>query len=100
VSSHTDDQLEFIHELEELAGYDGKTADDDFRTLIADVQDEFANLKRGAAREGWEKDERLTVGDVLALGAEVGKDFPKAKKGCDVFVSVWATEQADNAENN
>lgn len=42
----SDDQIEFIHRLERLAGYVGREADDEFRDLIAEIQDEFVNIKR------------------------------------------------------
>jgi hypothetical protein len=96
----SDDQLEFIHKLERLADYAGKEADDDFRDLIAEIQDEFGLLKRGAVRDGLETDERLTAQDVFNLGAEIGQDFPKAQRGCEVFVSVYFTEKIESASLN
>jgi hypothetical protein len=99
-TGYTDEQLEFIHKLEELDGYTSQQADDGFRNLIAEVQDEFESLKRGAVREGLETDERLNVADVLDFGAGVSQDFPKAQKGCQVFASVYFAEQAGNAPNN
>ncbi len=100
VSSYTDDQIEFVHKLEELADLIGKPADDDSRALIAEIQDEFDNMKRAAVREGYAHDDRLTIGDVLDFGAEVDKDFPKAQKGCEVFASVYFIEKIENAPNN
>jgi hypothetical protein len=95
-----DDQLEFIHKLERLAGYVGKEPDDDFRDLIAEIQDEFNLLKRGAVRDGLETDERLTAQDVFNLGAEIGQDFPEAQKGCEVFVSAYFIEKIESAPLN
>lgn len=100
MSGWDEDQLELIHKLERLAGYVGKEADDDFRDLIADVQDEFTNIKRAYAREDEIEDSRLTAADVLAFGAEFGKDFPDAQKGCEVFVSVCFTEKWASAASN
>jgi hypothetical protein len=98
--AYSDDQLDFIHKLERLADYVGREADDDFRELIGEIQDEFNNLKRGAVREGLSKPGPLTVQDVLDLGGFMGEDFAKAQKGCEVFVSISHTEQAGNAPNN
>jgi hypothetical protein len=100
MSEATDNQLEFVHKLERLADYAGKEADDDFRELIAEIQDEFNLLKRGAVRDGLETDERLTAQDVFNLGAEIGQDFPKAQRGCEVFVSVYFTEKIESASLN
>lgn len=100
MTGYSDEKMVFVRELEQLAGYDGKEADDDFRTLIGDVQDEFENMKRAAAREGLATDPRLNVQDVLAFGAEVGQDFPDAQKGCEVFASVFFTEKKMGAVNN
>ena len=67
--------------------------------MIAEIQDEFTNMKRAMAREQ-SGDDKLTTGDVPGFGAGVKDAFPRAAKGCEIFVSVWATEQADNAPNN
>jgi hypothetical protein len=96
----TDDRLEFIRKLERLPDYIGKEPDDDFRDLAADVQDEFEALKRGAVRDGLATDGRVTVQDVFDLGAEIGQDFPKAQRGCEVFVSVYFTEKIEKAPLN
>lgn len=100
VPAWTDDQLEFVRKLERLAEYAGKEADDEFRELIGEIQDEFEALKRGAVREGLESDARLNTQDVLDFGAYVGQDFPKAQRGCEVFVSVYFTEKIDSAPLN
>jgi hypothetical protein len=99
-TGYTDEQLEFIHKLEELDGYTGQQADDGFRNLIAEIQDEFANMKRAAARAGLEKDARLTAQDILDFGAEIGQDFPRAQKGCEVLASVYFVEKIEGASNN
>jgi hypothetical protein len=96
----TDDRLEFIRKLERLPDYIGKEPDDDFRDLAADVQDEFEALKRGAVRDGLEKDERVNAQDVLDFGAYVGQDFPKAQQGCEVFASTIIIEKLEAAPNN
>jgi hypothetical protein len=96
----TDEQMKFVHDLEHLAAYAGREADDDFRDLAADVQDEFVRLKRGAVREGLEKDGPLTAADVLTFGAELGQDFPEAQRGCEVFASVVIAEKAGAAPLN
>jgi hypothetical protein len=97
---YSDDNMAFIHQLEELAGFVGKEADDESRDLIADVQDEFENLKRGAVRDGLSKPGPLTAQDVLDFGAAVGEDFPKAQKGCEVFASVVIVERVERAPLN
>ena len=96
----TADQLEFIRMLERLALYVGEPATDEFRDLIADIQDEFNNLKRGAVRDELAKPGPLTVQDVLDFGGAVGEDFPQAQRGCEVFASVFILEQREYAQNN
>ena len=96
MTSYSDEKMVFIRQLEQLGGYAGKQADDEFRALIGDVQDEFENMKRAAVRERYASDPRLNVQDVLDLGAEVGQDFPDAQRGCEVFASVFFTEMAAN----
>jgi hypothetical protein len=99
-NGYTEEQLEFIHKLEQLADYAGQQADDESRTLIAELQDEFVSMKRGAARAGVRKDARLNVQDVFDFGTEIGQDFPKAQKGCEVLALVYFGEQQGNAPNN
>jgi hypothetical protein len=93
-------QMELIDSLARLADYAGCEADDESRSLLAEIQDEFGNLKRGAVREGRETDPRLVAGDVVGFANGIRPEFPKAAKGCQVFVSVWLSEQWQNAPGN
>jgi hypothetical protein len=95
-----DHQIDFIRKLERLSGWVGKDADDEFRDLAAEVQDEFEALKRGAVREGLANDERVNAQDVLDFGAYVGQDFPDAQRGCEIFVSCAIVEKVEAAPNN
>lgn len=94
------DQMEFIRKLEQLADKSGQPNDDETRELLAEIEEEFKQLKRGAVREGYETDERVTVQDVLNFGAEIGRDFPNAQKGCEVFASVAIIEKRESAPLN
>lgn len=93
-------QLDLLAKLDRLADYAGKENDDDSRTLIAELEEDLKNMQRAAAREGFAKDPRLTVGDVMDFAAEIRQDFPKAAKGCEVFASIALVEQQEGASDN
>ena len=96
VPAWTDDQIEFIHQLERLAGMVVDEPGAEFRDLIREI----LGMKRAAVREGHAADERVAVQDVLGLGAELGKDFPQAQRGCEVFVSSYFIEKTEAAPFN
>jgi hypothetical protein len=94
------DNLAIIRKLERLPDYVGKEVDDESRDLLAEIQDEFEALKRGAVRDGLANGERVNAQDVLDFGGYVGQDFPKTQRGCEVFASTIIIEKIGSAPNN
>jgi len=48
MQGYSDSQMELVHKLVRLAGYAGREADDEFRDLIGDIQDELEHLSPNA----------------------------------------------------
>ena len=92
MSGYTDEQLEFLGDLEEFAEYEGRPVDDRCLELVNGIRHEFVVMKRSMATMQ-DADPVLNTDDLYGFATELEKEgYDRAALGVRLFVE---TERVD-----